>query len=412
MILRSADPSSKFITYFQLLDAFQEPGCPVCTRLEQAAQKALDGLMYEQVNDPVTRDRLLESHGFCNWHAWMLPSIRNSALGVALIYRHLLQETLEHLQAASREARPRGRWQRLRERLAGSHQEPSPILAWRSKKSRCYMCSFARRSERDDLRTILEFIGEAEFAAAFARSAGLCLPHLYAAMAIGRDHPNLPTLLAIHERRWQDLSWELEEFARKFDYRYADEARGRESSSWHRVLDVFVGRAGVFGPEREAGPVTQAAESAPPAPAEAGRRGGADADQGTEIESLRFENEKLHRRIETLLARQTEDRRTRLALEFQVLKLTADLKAMAVDLAVMRGEPSPADSTPGTIVSDGQPSPEGGVDGERVDWNGHGDPDPHGQHGVGGDGDLGRPDRDPPGGGRGQHLRTSQHPVD
>ncbi|MBI2563308.1 MAG: hypothetical protein HYW08_13160, partial [candidate division NC10 bacterium] len=303
-----------------------------------------------------------------------------------------LQETLERLQPAARAARPRGRWQRLRERLTGSHQEPSPILAWRSKKSRCYMCSFARRSERDDLRTILEFIGEAEFDAALARSAGLCLPHLYAGMAIGRDHPNLATLLANHERRWQDLQWELGEFARKVDYRYADEARGRESSSWHRVLDVFVGRAGVFGPEREAGPVTQVAESAPPAPAEAGRCGGADADQGTEIESLRFENEKLHRRIETLLAQQAEDRRTRLALEFQVLKLTADLKAMAVDLAVMRGEPSPADSTPGTIVSDGQPSPEGGVDGERVDWNGHGDPDPRGQHGLGGDGNLGRPD--------------------
>ncbi len=47
MILRStASPSSKFITYFQLLDAFKEPGCPVCTRLEQGALNALDDLMY------------------------------------------------------------------------------------------------------------------------------------------------------------------------------------------------------------------------------------------------------------------------------------------------------------------------------------------------------------------------------
>lgn len=361
MILRPANSSSKFITYFQLLDAFQKPGCPVCTRLEQAALKALDGLMYEQVNDPFTRDRLLESHGFCNWHAWMLPSIRNSALGVALIYRHLLGETLEHLQAASRAARPRGRWQRLRERLTGPRQEPLSILGWRSKKSRCYMCSFARRSEKDDLRTILEFIGEAEFGEAFARSAGLCLPHLYAAMAIGRDHPHLPTLLAIHERRWRDLQWELEEFARKFDYRYADEAKGRESSSWHRVLDVFVGRAGVFGPEREDGPVTQAAQSTPPGPAETSRPREVDADRESEIESLRFENEKLHRRIETLLAQQAEDRQTRLALEFQVLKLTADLKAMALALAAAdRGEPSPADATPGATGSDRQPSAQGG----------------------------------------------------
>ena len=251
MILQSAaNPSSKFITYFQLLDAFGKAGCPVCTRLERGALRALDGLMYEQVNDPFTRDRLVESHGFCNWHAWMLPGIHNSALGVALIYRHLLQETLEHLQAVGREVRPRGRWQRLWERLTGSREETLPILAWRSRRARCYLCTFARRTEHDDLKTILDFLGEAEFAEAFGRSAGLCLPHLYAAMAIGRDHPSLRTLLGMHEKRWQDLLWELEEFARKFDYRYADEVIGRERDSWRRALEVFVGRTGIFGPER------------------------------------------------------------------------------------------------------------------------------------------------------------------
>jgi hypothetical protein len=172
-------------------------------------------------------------------------------LGTALIYRHLLQETLEHLKAASREVQPQGRWQRLWKRLTGSRKERLPMLAWRSKKTRCYLCTFARRSEQDDLKTILEFIGEPEFAEAFTGSAGLCLPHLYAAMAVGRDHPNLGRLLVIHEKCWRDLLWELEEFARKFDYRYADEARGRESSSPYRTLEVFVGRAGVFGPERE-----------------------------------------------------------------------------------------------------------------------------------------------------------------
>jgi hypothetical protein len=143
--LRSAaGPSSKFVTYFDLLEAFARPGCPVCALLEQGARKALDALFYEQVNDPVTRDRLVESHGFCNWHAWMLPDMPNSALGVALIYKHLLQETLEHLQAARRDVRPAGRWQRLWNRLTGLHGEPLPILAWRRKKRSCHMCALSR----------------------------------------------------------------------------------------------------------------------------------------------------------------------------------------------------------------------------------------------------------------------------
>jgi hypothetical protein len=363
MILQLANPSSKFITYFQLLDAFKEPDCPVCTRLEQGALKALDGLMYEQVNDPFTRDRLVESHGFCNWHAWMLPSIHNSALGVALIYKHLLQETLEHLEAASREVRPRGRWQRLWERVTGSREEPLPILAWRSKKTRCYLCTFARRSEQDDLKTILDFLGEQQFAEAFTRSAGLCLPHLYAAMAVGRDHPNLPMLLTMQDKRWQALLWELEEFARKFDYRYADEARGRESSSWHRALDAFVGRVAVFGPERGESQAYKAPLGVTPAPAptEGEPVRAVDAEQRAEMESVRFENERLRRRIEELLSQREDDQRARQALEFQILRLTADVKALGVELAPARdAKPAHQGHSPRAVGSDGQAIIEGG----------------------------------------------------
>jgi hypothetical protein len=204
-------------------------------------------------------------------------------------------------------------------------------------------------------------MSEAAFAGAFDRSAGLCLPHLYGAMAVGRDHPNLGILLAAHERRWQDLAWELEEFSRKFDYRYADEARGRESSSWHRVLEVFVGRAGVFGPERGGGPISQSELTAAPAPAEAGSSQVRDAGGLAENESLRFENEKLRRRAEELLALQAEDHQTRLALEFQILKLTSDLRAMAVDLAaVTRGKSVSASTPPGDTGSDGRPPIQGG----------------------------------------------------
>ena len=243
-------PSSKFMAYFQLLDSFKQPGCPVCIRLEDGSLKALDGLMYEQVNDPFTRERLVASHGFCNWHAWMIPRVQSGALGAVLICRHLLEETLSQLAMARQEARPRGLWQRLCEPLTRSREEQSGMLAWRRRKTRCCICTLTRRSERDVLKTILGHLGEADFAEAFQRSSGLCLPHLTQAMTVGRDHPNLPLLLAAQEQRWRELSWELEEFARKFDYRYADEPKGRESSSWRRALETLAGRPGAFGPER------------------------------------------------------------------------------------------------------------------------------------------------------------------
>ena len=272
-ILRPIGGSSKFVTYYELLDAFEKPGCPVCTNLERGSLKALDDMLYEQVTDPESRRRLVESRGYCNWHAWMLPGVQNSPLGVALIYRHILTEALARLQASRRETCERSSWRRMWERVTRLHGGPTSLLEWWRTKSRCPLCGLARQSERESLGTILHFIGEAEFAAGFGRSAGLCLAHLCEAAAIGRDHANLPALLAAHETRWTALTAELEEFARKNDYRFATEAVGEEGSSWRRVLDVFVGRPGVFGPERAN--EAAAARTKRPAPSQA--RGNEDS---------------------------------------------------------------------------------------------------------------------------------------
>jgi hypothetical protein len=247
-ILRPTGGSSKFVTYYELLDAFGKPGCPVCTNLERGSLKALNDMLYEQVTDPESRRRLVESRGYCNWHAWMLPRVQNSPLGAALIYRHLLAEALARLQASHRETCERSSWRRMWERATRAHEGPTSLLEWWRTKSRCPLCGLARQSERESLGTILHFIEEAEFAAGF-----------------GRDHPNLPALLAAHEARRTALAAELEEFARKNDYRFAAEAVGEEGSSWRRVLDVFVGRPGVFGPERADEAATARAERpAPP----------------------------------------------------------------------------------------------------------------------------------------------------
>jgi hypothetical protein len=96
-------------------------------------------------------------------------------------------------------------------------------------------------------------------------------------------------------------------------------------------------------------------------PAEGGPIRAVDAEHRAEIESSRFEMEKLRRRIEGLLTQQAEDHRTRLALQCQVLKLTSDLKAMAVDLAAAtQGKLAPEEPSPAGDDSDGHLSTQGG----------------------------------------------------
>jgi len=129
-ILRPTGASSKFVTYFELLDAFGKPGWPVCTNLERGSLKALSDMLDEQVTDPASHRRLVGSGGYCNWHAWMLPKVQNSPLGAALIYRHLLMEALERLKTSRHNTQGRCFWRRLWKRLIGKHEGPPILLDW------------------------------------------------------------------------------------------------------------------------------------------------------------------------------------------------------------------------------------------------------------------------------------------
>ena len=91
--------------------------------------------MYEQVNDPFTRDRLVESLGFCNWHAGMIPSVHYSP-GSGADLHESPRRTPGAPGSGPAGGPPRKLWRRLRESLTGWREEPLPKLAWRSEKIR------------------------------------------------------------------------------------------------------------------------------------------------------------------------------------------------------------------------------------------------------------------------------------
>ena len=67
----------KHTTYFNLLDALKEDGCPICAIIKKAIHKSMDDFLYEQVNDPAIRKQIKESFGFCNRHAWQFQKLGN-----------------------------------------------------------------------------------------------------------------------------------------------------------------------------------------------------------------------------------------------------------------------------------------------------------------------------------------------
>jgi hypothetical protein len=329
---------TKFIAYFELRDACAEEGCPVCTLLVRFSLRTMDHFMYERVTDPGCREELLASRGFCNWHAWMLPKIHHSASGTAVIHEHLLKEALEAIEGLRRSHTVQPRWRRILSWVAGIDRGP-PAAMSEKKKSPCPACTGARTSDEIYLRTCLEFITDFEFRQSLERSSGLCLPHLYLALSIEPNDPNLPELLRLQAAKIEAVRVELLEFVRKHDYRFREEPVGAEGSAWLRSIELLAGKPGVFGPDRpriRRVPEMYAAAPDPARTEEASSEGGDELRR--EIDQLRFGNEKLRRRIDEITKLWSEESSRAASLHFQVYELSKDKQVLEFNLAGARGE--------------------------------------------------------------------------
>jgi hypothetical protein len=242
MIWRRRWKKSMYISYFDLRDALAQPGCPVCFLVERNSFRFLDALLYERVNDVGTREGLRKSLGFCNWHGWKSLEVPNAPLGLGIIYNDLLGEVLERLDGIRRSVPLRIPFIR---RLWGKGKAKNAIPGLRPGHS-CPACQSVRFSEEMYLGILLDYITEEDFGNQFSRSSGICFPHLTIAIEMYPGHRNLRFFIQRQMEKWESLKAELGEFIRKHDYKYADEARGAESDSWKRALEMLAGKREIF----------------------------------------------------------------------------------------------------------------------------------------------------------------------
>jgi hypothetical protein len=84
---------NRTMSFYDLRDALSEPGCPICRLKARAAERYLDGLLWESVNDPGVRAqvrRLLSiyeaSEGLCLPHfRQALRCVRDEAVFQSLV---------------------------------------------------------------------------------------------------------------------------------------------------------------------------------------------------------------------------------------------------------------------------------------------------------------------------------------
>ncbi len=225
------------MTFYDLIEACGDEGCPVCRLGREAAFDSLGAIIYESINDPGVRETLRRSWGFCPPHAQMLTAVENPAGGVAIMYGDFLRHVRDRFRQAADEA----------DRLAvssgagGRWRRRAPPKGLATREGLCLACRAEREAERRALAALLDHFDDPRLRDAYAGSAGLCLPHIETAWRQGVGHARLGALLRDAEERAGRLGVELAEFVRKLDYRFKDEPKGGEQTAWSRVLDWFAG---------------------------------------------------------------------------------------------------------------------------------------------------------------------------
>jgi hypothetical protein len=230
---------SKHFSYFRILEALSEPGCALCRLGGLAADRFLEALLYEYVNDTGMRKTLVAAHGFCPNHSNALVA-KHDALGTSILYKAILN----HLRAELDEVVPAAREKlvsKLRDQLGGTTGAGSRLEA----HSSCPACTQRDEAVFRALAVISEHERDAELTQAVKAGDGFCLPHLRVAL----NRLTGQALVQVVERQrevWQGLDAELAEALRKHDFRFRHESFGEEEDSWRRAVEAVTGQPGVF----------------------------------------------------------------------------------------------------------------------------------------------------------------------
>jgi hypothetical protein len=176
----------KHINFFELRDACQETGCPLCRIVSRRAAQYIDNTLFEHVSDRPFRKAYREAGGFCDFHSRNLESYRDG-LAVAILGRDLLED-------------------RLAAFVKGKVWQPA-------KHARCPVCVEQDNIEKEYLTFLTQSEQDSngqELQAFFTASDGLCIPHYSRLLTLTKRVP--AWLSGFHERRFSELFRRTSEF--------------------------------------------------------------------------------------------------------------------------------------------------------------------------------------------------------
>ncbi len=195
--------------YFEITDAFETKGCPVCHLLDRYEDQYMEALFYESVNDGNIRMKMEQSQGLCPLHTQKFLKA-GDILGLSILGADLIEEWLIAL-------------------------DRNNVV-----DTTCLLCEQRSQTERRLNRAFARYFYLKEFRDAFEHSAGLCKKHFHQIQMLIKDQHLADEFIKIEEVKIKKLIANLYEVIRKHDYRFQNETIfDRETEAIRRVWEFL-----------------------------------------------------------------------------------------------------------------------------------------------------------------------------
>ena len=211
-----------------LIEAFGQPGCPVCRLATEAVDAYLTSVCYEQVNDLDLREQLRTAGGFCRAHAERFIRQRLGQLAAAIVYRDVLNTARKRI-AAGGGLGPRSKLAAL---FGGKARRDAPP---------CPGCEAESEAEGRYLTALRNRMVDPAVRAKYQAGDGLCLPHID--RALQADDAGARALAGAAVEMLGSIVADLDEYIKKHDYRFQTPVWDGGEDTPERAVERAVGHA-------------------------------------------------------------------------------------------------------------------------------------------------------------------------
>ena len=213
--------------------------CFLCSLEDEIENKYADTYLSELVMDASSRDKIIESRGFCNHHFYKMLIAANKpgspdGHGIALVNESIVDKLIQDLH------------KQKSHHIDNLHK----LLATENKCPACIHLAEFSRMYAEKIVELLSSDSE-EFLKLLKESKGFCIPHFVTLVQVARDvaptqsQKIIKTLMEIEEKNLRRLNSELAEYVKRQSYEFSEKDRSAVADVVPRSVEKIAGRRGM-----------------------------------------------------------------------------------------------------------------------------------------------------------------------